>query len=126
MDVPGALALITCWLVIGASIVAAIWFQYMKRKRHYEALVKALELGKNPDQIRELFAIEKATQPKNGKGLVKSGIVVIGVGVGLGMMALFLPTGATSGLLASCALISVFGFSLVVAYMLTKKREKTE
>lgn len=126
MDVPGALALITCWLVIGASIVAAIWFQYMKRKRHYEALVKALELGKNPDQVRELFAIEKATQPKNGKGLVKSGIVVIGVGAGLGMMALFLPTGATPGLLASCALISVFGLSLVVAYMLTKKREKTE
>jgi hypothetical protein len=126
MDVPGALALITCWLVIGVIIFGAIWFQYMKRKRHYDALVKALELGKNPDQVKGLFAIEKATQPKNGKGLVKSGIVVIGVGVGLGMMALFLPADATPGLLAACALISVFGLSLVVAYMLTKKKENTE
>ena len=126
MDVPGAAALITCWLVIGAVIVGAIWFQYLKRKRHYEALVKAMEIGKNPEQVKELFAVEKVTPPKNGKGLVKGGIVIIGVGVGLGMMAFFLPAGATSGLLASCALISVFGLSLVVAYMLTKKKEKTE
>jgi len=126
MDIPGAAALITIWLVIGAGIVGAIWFQYLKRKRHYEALVKAIELGKNPEQIKELFAIEKVSPPKNGKGLIKSGIVVIGIGVGLGMMALFLPAGATSGLLASGTLIGVFGISLVAAYVITKKKEKPE
>ncbi|MGD8978557.1 MAG: DUF6249 domain-containing protein [candidate division WOR-3 bacterium] len=126
MDVPGAAALITCWLVIGAAIFGAIWFNYLKRKRHYDALVKALELGKNPEEIKELFAIEKIAQPKNGKGLVKSGIVVIGIGLGLGMMALFLPSGAGPGLLASCVLITVFGLSLVAAYLLTRKKEKPE
>jgi hypothetical protein len=126
MDIPGAAALITCWLVIGVVIVGAIWFQYLKRKRHYEALVKAMELGKNPEQVKELFAVEKISPPKNGKGLVKSGIVVIGIGLGLGMMAIFLPAEATEGLLAACALISVFGLSLVAAYLLTKKREKPQ
>ena len=98
----------------------------MKRKRHYDALVKALELGKNPEQVKELFAVEKVSPPKNGKGLIKSGIVVIGIGVGLAMMALFLPAGATPGLLASSALIAVFGLSLVAAYLITKKKEKPE
>jgi len=126
MDVPGALAIVSSWLVIGAIIVGAIWFNYMRRKKHYEALVKALELGKNPEQIRELFAVEKAIKQKNGTGLLKGGIVVIGFGVGLGMMALFLPADATAGLLASCALIAVFGLSLVVAYLIAKKKEKPE
>lgn len=126
MDVPGAVALIFNFFVVGAIIFVAIWFNYMKRKKHYEALVKALELGKNPEQIKELFAIEKTAQPKNGKLLVKSGIVVIGIGLGLGMMAIFLPSEATEGLLASCALISVFGLSLVAAYLLTRKKEKSE
>jgi len=126
MDIPGALAIVSSWVVIGAVIVGAIWFNYMKRKKHYEALVKALELGKNPEQIKELLAIEKTAQPKNGKGLIKSGIVIIGFGLGLGTMAFFLPTGAVPGLLASCALITVFGLSLVAAYVLTKKKEKPE
>jgi len=126
MDVPGALAIVSSWLVIGAIIVGAIWFNYMRRKKHYEALVKALELGKNPEQIKELFAVEKAIKQKNGTGLLKGGIVVIGFGVGLGMMALFLPADATAGLLASCALIAVFGLSLVVAYLIAKKKEKPE
>jgi hypothetical protein len=126
MDVPGAVALIFNFFVVGAIIFAAIWFSYMKRKKHYEALVKALEHNKDPEQVKELFAIEKAAQPKNGKGLVKSGIVVIGIGLGLGMMAIFLPAEATEGLLASCVLITVFGISLVAAYLLTKKREKKE
>ena len=126
MDVPGAAAVITCWLVIGAVIVGAIWLNYMKRKRKLEALVKALELGKNPEQIKELFAVEKVARPKNGTGLLKGGIMIIGLGAGLGMMALFLPAGATPGLLASCALIAVFGCSLVVAYLITKKKEKPE
>ena len=126
MDVPGAIALIFNFFVVGAIIFGAIWFSYLKRKRHYESLVKALELGKNPEQVKELFAAEKKVQPKNGKGLVKSGIVVIGVGLGLGMMAIFLPTGAAPGLLASCTLICVFGLSLVVAYLLTRRKEKPE
>lgn len=126
MDLIGALAIISSWVVVGAVILGAIWLSYMRRKKHYDALVKALELGKNPEQIKELFGGEKIIQPKNGKGLLKGGIVVIGVGIGLGMMAFFLPAEATGGMLASCALIAVFGLSLVVAYLVARKKEKPE
>lgn len=126
MDLMGALAIISSWVVVGAIILGAIWFSYMRRRKHYEALVKALELGKNPEQIKDLFGGEKMIQPKNGKGLLKGGIVVIGIGLGLGLMAPFLPADATGGMLASCVLIAVFGLSLVVAYLLTRKKEKPE
>jgi hypothetical protein len=126
MDWAGSIALIFNFFVVGVIIFGAIWFQYMKRKRHYDALVKALELGKNPDEVKELFGTEKIPRVKNGKGLVKSGIVTTGIGAGLALMSVFLPAEATGGLLASAVLIIVFGLSLVFAYLLTKKRDKKE
>ncbi len=126
MDWAGSIALIFNFFVVGVIIFGAIWFQYMKRKKHYDALVKALELGKNPDEVKELFGTEKVPRVKNGKGLVKSGIVTTGIGVGLALMSVFLPAEATGGLLASAVLIIVFGLSLVFAYLLTKKRDKKE
>jgi hypothetical protein len=126
MDVNGAVALIFNFFVVGVIIFGAIWFQYMKRKRHYEALVKALELGKNPEEIKELFGSEKVPRVKNGKGLVKSGIVTIGIGVGLALMGIFLPEGAMGGLLASAVFVVVLGLSLVLAYVFTTKKDKSE
>jgi hypothetical protein len=120
------IALVFNFFVFGAIIFGAIWFQYMKRKRYYDALTKALELGKSPDEIKELFAAEKITRPKNGKGLIKSGIVISGFGVGLALMSVFLPAEATGGLLASAVLITMLGLSLVFAFLLTKKRDKPE
>lgn len=121
-----AISLVFNFFVFGAIIFGAIWFQYLKRKKHYDTLLKALEIGKNPDEVKELFATEKVPKHKNGKGLVKSGIVTIGIGVGLGSMSAFLPGEATGGLLASAVLIVMLGLSLVLAYVLTKKKEKAE
>ncbi len=126
MDWAGSIAIIFNFFVVGAIIFGAIWFQYMKRKKHYDTLLKALEMSKNPDQIKELFATEKVPKQKNGKGLVKSGIVTIGIGAGLALMSPFLPAEAMGGLLASGVLIVVLGLSLVLAYVLTKKKEKAE
>ncbi|UCG30425.1 MAG: hypothetical protein JSV53_00700 [candidate division WOR-3 bacterium] len=124
MDWAGSIALIFNFFVVGVIIFGAIWFQYMKRKKHYDALVKALELGKNPDEVKELFGTEKVPRVKNGKGLVKSGIVTIGIGVGLALMGVFLPAEALGGMMASAAFVSMLGLSLVLAYTLTKKKEK--
>lgn len=126
MDWTEAMAMIFNFFVIGAIILGAIWFNYMKRKRHYETLLKALELSKDPDQVKELFATEKVPKQKNGRGLVKSGIVTIGIGAGLGSMSAFLPPEATGGLLGSAAFIVVLGLSLVLAYVLTRKKDKNE
>jgi hypothetical protein len=124
MDWAGSISLIFNFFVVGVIIFGAIWFQYMKRKRHYEALVKALELGKNPDEVKDLFGTEKVPRVKNGKGLVKSGIVTIGIGAGLALMAIFLPAEALGGMMASAAFVSMLGLSLVLAYTLTKKKDK--
>ncbi len=126
MDWAGALALIFNFLVVGVIIFGAIWFQYMKRKKHYDALVKALELGKDPEEVKGLFALEKVPRVKNGKGLIKSGIVIIGIGAGLALMAVFLPAEALGGMLASASFVIVLGLSLVLAYTLTKKKDKSE
>ena len=126
MDWAESAALIFNFFVFGAIIFGAIWFQYMKKKKHYDTLLKALEISKNPDEIKELFATEKVPRQKNGKGLVKSGIITIGIGAGLALMSAFLPAEATGGLLGSAAFIAVLGFSLVLAYLLTKRKEKTE
>lgn len=126
MDWAGSIALIFNFIVVGIIIFGAIWFQYMKRKRHYEALVKALELGKKPEEVKELFGTEKVPRVKNGKGLVKSGIVTIGIGVGLALMGLFLPAEALGGMMASASLVAMLGLSLVLAYVLTRKKDKSE
>jgi len=126
MDWAGSIALIFNFIVVGVIIFGAIWFQYMKRKRHYEALVKALELGKNPEEVKELFGSEKVPRVKNGKGLIKSGIVTIGIGVGLALMAAFLPADAFGGMMASASFVIVLGLSLVLAYTLTRKKDKSE
>ncbi len=126
MDTVGAAALVLSLAIPAAIIIIAIIAQYMKRKKHYDAMVKAIELGKNADEIKGLFAVEEKKVKGNGKGLIKGGIIVIGIGVGLAVMAVFLPQGATPGLLSSSAFVTVLGISLVAAYALTKKKEKVE
>lgn len=126
MDTVGAAALVLSLAIPAAIIIIAIIAQYMKRKKHYDAMVKAIELGKNADEIKGLFAVEEKKVKGNGKGLIKGGIIVIGIGVGLAVMAVFLPQGATPGLLSSSAFVTVLGISLVAAYALTKKKEKIE
>jgi hypothetical protein len=126
MDEVGAVALILSLSIPAVIIIIAILAQYLKRKKHYDAMVKAIELGKNADEIKALFAVEERRVKGNGKGLLKGGIIVTGVGVGLALMALFLPAEAAPGLLASFALIGVLGLSLVAAYLIARKKEKSE
>ena len=126
MDATGAAALVLSLAIPAAIIVIAIVAQYMKRKKHYDAMVKAIELGKNANEIKALFAVEEKKVKGNGKGLIKGGIIVIGIGVGLAVMAVFLPQGAAPGMLSSSAFVTILGISLVAAYALTRKKDKTE
>lgn len=126
MDEVGAVALIISLSFPAVIIIIAILAQYLKRKKHYEAMVKAIELGKSADEIKALFAVEERRVKGNGKGLLKGGIIVTGIGLGLALMAIFLPADATAGLLASFVLIAVLGLSLVAAYFIARKKEKSE
>ena len=120
---PLAATIILGWGIPGAVIIIAIILQYKKRKRYYESLTKALELGKSADEIKEIFSIEKQPKERNGTGFLKGGVVVIGLGIGFAMIGIFLPE---VGIFASAAFITILGLSLIVVHLLTKKKNKTK
>ncbi len=123
IDVPGVIALIGTFSLPAIIVVVAFIVDYKKKKKYYETLLKALELGKDPAQIKELFAIEKPKTKGNGIGFLKGGVVVAGVGVGLAFMALVL---AETEMFAPAALLLVIGLSLVIVYYLVRQRSKTK
>jgi Flp pilus assembly protein TadB len=124
IDITGIVITI-CSLALPAIIVTVVVIgKYLNNKRQYEAMTKAMELGKTPEEIKALFAIEpKKRRNGDGKGLLKSGIVIIGVALGIAAMNIVL---SAEGLLASALLIFVFGISLLAAYFLTREKEKAE
>jgi hypothetical protein len=121
IDVPGVIALIGTFSLPAIIIVVAFIVDYKKKKKHYETLLKALELGKDPQQIKELLAIEKPKSNGNGLGFLKGGVVVAGIGMGLAFMALVL---AETDVFAPAALLLVLGLSLVVVYYLVRQKSK--
>lgn len=123
IDVNGVIALIGTFSLPAIIVVVAFIVDYMKKKRHYETIQKALELGKDPEQIKELLAIEKPKTKGNGLGFLKGGVVVAGIGMGLAFMALVL---AENEVFAPAALLLVLGLSLILVYYLVRQRTKTK
>jgi hypothetical protein len=123
IDVTGVIALIGTFSLPAIIIIVAFVVDYKKKKKHYETIQKALELGKDPQQIKELLAIEKPKTKGNSIGFLKGGVVVAGVGMGLAFMALVL---AENAVFAPAALLLVLGLSLVVVYYLVKQRSNTK
>ena len=102
-----------------AIVIAAIVSNYKKNRKKYEAMVRAIELGKDPDEIKELFAVDEQKKKKNGKGLLKGGVVVSGIGFGLIGMALVL---AEIDMYGPGVFMLILGLALIVAYLLTKPK----
>ena len=126
MDIAGVLAIGLAFGAPTAIAIVAIITGYKETRKRQEAILKALELGKSPDEINQLFAPEKQGKGKNGIGFLKGGIVVVGLSLGLAFMGLFLPTAGVSGLFAASALIVVLGASLIIVYLVSRKKEKAE
>lgn len=126
MDITGAIVVGLVFLTPMAIAIVAIISGYKETKRRYESLVKALELGKNPDEIKEIFAAEKKAKGKNGMGFLKGGIIVVGLSLGLAFMGLFMPGPAEAGLYPAAALIVVLGISLIVVYFVSRRKNKSE
>jgi len=123
IDIPGVIALIGTFSLPAIIIVVAFIVDYKKKKRHYETIQKALELGKDPAQIKELLAIEKPKTKGNSMGFLKGGVVVAGIGAGLAFMALVL---AETEVFAPAALLLVLGLSLIIVYYLVRQGSKTK
>jgi hypothetical protein len=105
-----------------AIVIVAIVLAYMRKKRRYEAILKALELGKNVDPvaIRELFDA-KTSKEDDGMGYLKGGIVVAGIGLGLFGMGLALGDG---GLFGPSAFMFILGLALVLVHLVIRPKDK--
>jgi Flp pilus assembly protein TadB len=124
---PGALPIIfvTIFSIGGpvAIIIVAIALHYWHKKKYYDSLVKALETGKKPEEIKELFEIESHKREKNGKGFLIGGTIVTGLGIAFLILGMVV---GEVGLYGSSAFFIVMGLTLAVVYFFTRPRKKQE
>jgi hypothetical protein len=121
MDVTGTVALILSLFMPAVIIIIAIVVQYHKKRKYYESLNKALELGKSAEEIKEIFAIEKQQPERNGVGYLRGGVIVTGIGVGIAAIAAIV---GESDAFSGAAFVFVLGLSLIAVYLLTGKKVK--
>jgi hypothetical protein len=107
-----------------AIVIIAIVMNHLSKKRRYEAMVKAIELGgtKDPEAIRELFMTQKA-KDDNGVGYLKGGIVVAGIGLGLFGMGMAMGEVEMYG---PSAFMFILGLALVLVYYVLGHRKKKD
>ncbi|HIE06135.1 MAG TPA: hypothetical protein EYP58_04970 [bacterium (Candidatus Stahlbacteria)] len=124
-ELTGLVAVILIFGMPIIIVVAAFICRYKSSKKKYEAMVKAIEMGKNPDEVKELFNIEakKKSVKKNYSGYLRSGIVLAGIGSGL------LGMGFISGeadLYGPGVFLLILGFALYVIYLIMKPQCQSE
>lgn len=105
---------------VAIAIIAIIW-SYRAKKKQYEAMLKALELGKSEEEVKDLFIGKKKVG--DGTGYLRGGIVVIGTGIGLAGMGVVL---AVNEIFAPAVFLIIVGLALAIVYYVTrpKKEEK--
>jgi|GEM_PF-1117629 len=120
-NIVGIIALI---LIFGGPAVVgviAIIMYFSKRKKMYEAMTKMIELGKKPEEIKQLFEIEPAKKKEHDYGMLTGGIILIGIAAGLALMAAVL---TKISILAPASFLLCLAFALIIAYYITRARRK--
>lgn len=110
-------------LLPAVIVIIAIIAQYKKKKKYYESVLKAVELGKNAEEIKQIFAIEKQKNNGNAIGFLRGGIIVSGLGIGLAGIALVI---SVTEVYAPSLFIIILGLALIAIYYLTKPKGKTK
>jgi len=121
MDINETIAITFFLFLPAVIIIIAILAQYQKKKKYYESLNKAIELGKSAEEIKEIFAIEKQQPERNGMGFLRGGIIIVGIGVGIAAIAAIV---GESDAFSGAAFILILGLSLIAVYLLTGKKVK--
>lgn len=104
-----------------AIVIVAIVAAYMRKKRHYEAMVKAMELGKDPEAIGQLFMAKVEKKDDDGLGYLKGGIVVAGIGLGLFGMGTAL---GEIDMYGPSVFMFILGLTLVLVYLVIRPKDK--
>ena len=102
------------------AIIAIIW-SYRAKKRQYDAMLKALELGKTEEEVKNLFIGKKKV--RDGMGYLRGGIVVIGTGIGLAGMGMVLNV---YQMYAPALLVFVIGLSLAIVHFVTRSKKEEQ
>ncbi|MCK4250052.1 hypothetical protein KAX97_01295 [candidate division WOR-3 bacterium] len=110
-------------LLPAVIVIIAIIAQYKKKKKYYESVLKAVELGKNAEEIKQIFSIEKQKNNGNAIGFLRGGIIVAGIGIGLAGIALVINV---TEVYAPSLFIIILGLALIAIYYLTKPKGKTK
>jgi len=119
MDIVSLVAVSLIFAMPIAITVAAFIFRYKTSKKRYEAMVKAIELGKDPEEIRRLFEVEKKPKKRNSFSQLKTGIILIGIGFGL------IGMGSVMGemdLYGPGVLMLILGLAFIVIYLIQRPR----
>ena len=103
---------------VAIAIIAIIW-SYRAKKKQYDAMLKALELGKSEEEVKDLFIGKKRVG--DGMGYLRGGIVVIGTGVGLAGMGMVLNV---FEMYAPAVFLFVVGLALAIVYYVTKPKKE--
>jgi hypothetical protein len=121
--IPLVLTVLICVGGPVAIVIVAIAMNYLSKKKRYEAMVKAIELGgtKDPEAIKELFLADKPKEKGDGTGYLKGGIVVSGIGLGLFGMGLALSDG---GLYGPSVFMFILGLAMILVYLVIKPKDK--
>jgi len=104
-----------------AIAIVAIVLSFRAKKKQYEAMLKALEMGKSEEEVKKLFIGKKKVG--DGMGYLRGGIVVMGTGIGLAGMGVVL---AVNEIFAPAVFLIIVGLALAIVYYVTrpKKEEK--
>ncbi len=130
MDITGILAII---IVIGgpmAIAITAIISDHRSKQKRYEAMLKAVELGKNPEEVKRMFAEEKEKDGKDPNSRLRGGIIVIAVALGLALMALVFNQTLVFGghfgnfYLGASAFLLVLGLAFILIWWISKPKSK--
>lgn len=110
-------------LLPAVIVITAIIAQYKRKKKYYESVLKAVELGKDAEEIKQIFAIEKQKNGGNAIGFLRGGVIVSGIGIGLAGIALVI---SVTEVYAPSLFIIILGLALIAIYYLTKPKGKTK
>jgi len=110
-------------IIFGCGIaIVAIIAGYKEKKKYYEALVRAIEVGKNSEEVKALFGQPQRSEFDPAK-YIKNGIITIGVGIGLAIMGWVTKT---VELVGGGGFLCVLGLSFLSVHFLLNKNKKSK
>lgn len=130
MDFTGIFAIL---IVIGGPIaigIVAIIAEHKARQKKYELMVKAVEMGKSPEDIKRMFNEQSDQSGRDINRRLRRGIILIAVALGLAVMALiernsfFMGGNAGRFAFGASAFLLFLGLAFIIIWFIGKPKAK--